>query len=215
MQSPARMDVFSDVACPWCFIGFRNLQRVLATWDGPAPEVHYRAFQLSPEHPPEGIPFEELVDTKFGGRDRFDAMTQAVRDAGDTAGIVFAMDRVTVSPNTRLAHAVIAASREAGRDGAVVDALFSGYFCEGVDITDAASIASLLESHGAVNDPARLVDDAASGAWDAHVDADLAIGAEIGVRAVPIFIADGARGVVGAQPPEVLRQLMLGELGAG
>jgi predicted DsbA family dithiol-disulfide isomerase len=121
------MDVFSDVACPWCFIGVRNLQQVLADWEGPAPEVHYRAFQLSPDHPPEGIPFDDLVETKFGGRDRFDAMNQAVKDAGRQAGITFAMDRIQVSPNTRLAHAVIAASRSTGHDDAVVDALFSGY----------------------------------------------------------------------------------------
>jgi predicted DsbA family dithiol-disulfide isomerase len=204
------MDVFSDVACPWCFIGFRNLQRVLGDWEGPAPEVYYRAFQLSPEHPAEGIPFDDLVATKFGGRERFSAMSEAVRAAGAQAGISFAMDRIAVSPNTRLAHAVIAASRRSGSEQAVVEALFSGYFSEGVDITDAGAIVALLESRDAITDPAGLVAQAGSGAWDAHVDADLAIGAEIGVRAVPVFIADGVRGVVGAQPPEVLRRLMLG-----
>ena len=54
---PVRMDVFSDVACPWCFVGFRNLQRRATAWDGPPPKIHWRAFQLQPDHPPRGMPF--------------------------------------------------------------------------------------------------------------------------------------------------------------
>lgn len=211
---PVRLDVFSDVACPWCFIGFKNLQHARSGWDGPLLEVHWRAYQLQPDYPPRGIPFEELVETKFGGRERYLEMTAHLAGVGAEAGIPFAMDRITVSPNTRLAHAVIAAARPAGTAEAVVEALFTGYFCEGVDITDPGALVALLSAHDADPDPDALVAAALSGALDASVQADLQIGAEIGVQAVPVFIADGTRGIVGAHPPEALRQLVLGEFDA-
>jgi len=209
-----RLDVFSDVACPWCFVGFRNLQRARADWDGPPLDIHWRAFQLAPENPPRGIPFRTLVETKFGGPERYAQITARLVAVGAEAGIAFAMDRIAVSPNTRLAHAVIAAARSTGQTEAVVEALFTGYFCEGVDITDPAALVELLRAHDVDRDPAGLVAAAESGELDASVDADLAIGAEIGVRAVPVFIAEGIRGIVGAHPPEALRQLVLGEFGS-
>lgn len=209
-----RMDVFSDVACPWCFVGLRNLQKARDAWEGPAPEIHWRAFQLQPEHPARGVPFAELVDTKFGGPERYAQMSTRVVALGAEAGIPFALDRITVSPNTLLAHALIAGARATGEEEAVVDALFTGYFCEGVDITDPAALGALLTAHHAAADPAGLVDAAVAGRFDAQVAADLEIGAEIGVQAVPVFIADGIRGVTGAQPPEVLRDLMSGTLAA-
>jgi len=212
-RQAVRLDVFSDVACPWCFIGFRNLQRARADWDGPPLEIHWRAFQLAPENPPRGVPFRDLVQTKFGGPERYAQMAEHLTSVGAEAGIPFALDRIAVSPNTRLAHAVIAAARDTGDAEAVIAALFAGYFCEGVDITDADALVALVSGHSAHPDPAGLVGAAQSGDLDASVEADLAIGAEIGVRAVPMFIADGSRGIVGAHPPEALRQLVLGELG--
>jgi predicted DsbA family dithiol-disulfide isomerase len=212
---PVRLDVFSDVACPWCFVGFRNLQRARTEWDGPPLDIHWRAFQLQPQTPPRGIPFNELVETKFGGPERYAEITAHLVAVGAEAGIPFAMDHITVSPNTRLAHVVIAAARQAGHAEAVIDALFTGYFCEGVDITDPDALVGLLAAHRADPDPEGLVAAARAGEFDAGVDADLQIGAEIGVRAVPVFIADGSRGIVGAHPPEALRRLVLGEFGGG
>lgn len=213
-RQPVRVDVFSDVACPWCFVGFRNLQRARADWDGPPVDIRWRAFQLAPENPPRGIPFADLVGTKFGGPERYAQMMAHLIAVGAEAGITFALDRVTISPNTRLAHAVIAAAHQSGHAEAVVGALFAGYFCEGVDVTDPGALVELLRAHAADPDPAGLVAAALAGELDASVDADLAIGAQIEVQAVPVVIADGSRGIVGAQPPEALRQLVLGEFGA-
>lgn len=213
-QQPVRMDVFSDVACPWCFVGMRNLQAARDAWAGPPPEIHWRAFQLQPDHPPRGVPFRELIETKFGGQERYDQMTAHLISVGAEAGIPFALDRIAVSPNTRLAHGVIAGARGTGAEEAVVDALFTGYFCEGVDITDPEAVVALLERHVAIDGAAALVADAVAGRYDAQVDADLAIGAEIGVQAVPVFVADGVRGIVGAQPPSAITQLMAGDFAA-
>ena len=91
-------------------------------------------------------------------------MTAHLIAVGAEAGIPFAMDRITVSPNTRLAHAVIAGARGTGCEEAVVDALFTGYFCEGVDITDPEALVGLLErARGDLTAGAALVADAVAG----------------------------------------------------
>ena len=118
------LDVFSDVACPWCFVGLRMLQRAREGWDGPEIDVRWRGFQLEPEHPPRGRPFREVIDHKLGGSRGYAQMTARLEAIGAEVGIPFALDRIVVSPNTRLAHAVIAQSRLTGDPEAVVEALF-------------------------------------------------------------------------------------------
>ena len=61
------LDVFSDVACPWCFVGLRMIQRAQEGWDGPQIDVRWRAFQLAPDNPPRGRPFREVIEDKLGG----------------------------------------------------------------------------------------------------------------------------------------------------
>jgi len=205
------LDVFSDVACPWCFVGLRMLQQAREGWDGPSVDLQWRAFQLAPENPPEGIPFARVIDEKFGGAQQYAAATDRLREIGREVGIPFALERIAVSPNTRLAHAVIAQARQAGNPDAVVEALFTGYFCEGANISDPTQIVAVLRCHSADSDPVQLV--AAAQTTDAQraVDEDLAIGARIGASAVPLFVADGVRAIVGAHPPDVIRQLILGD----
>lgn len=204
------LDVFSDVACPWCFVGLRMLQRAREGWDGPEIDVRWRAFQLEPEHPPRGRPFREVIDHKLGGPRGYAQMTARLEAIGAEVGIPFALDRIVVSPNTRLAHAVIAQSRLTGDPEALVEALFTGYFCEGVDVTDPDAIVLLLRDHDADRRPEQLVAGARSAVTEASVDEDLAIGARIGASAVPLWIADGSRAIVGAHPAEAIRQLVLG-----
>ena len=205
------LDVFSVVACPWCFVGLRMLQQAREGWDGPSVDLQWRAFQLAPENPPEGISFARVIEEKFGGAQQYEAATDRLREVGREVGIPFALERIKVSPNTRLAHAVIAQARQTGDPDVVVEALFTGYFCEGVNISDPEEIVALLGRHGADPDPAQLIAAAQTAGAQASVDEDLAIGARIGASAVPLFVVDGVRAIVGAHPPEAIRQLILGD----
>jgi predicted DsbA family dithiol-disulfide isomerase len=186
------------------------IQRAQEGWDGPQIDVRWRAFQLAPDNPPRGRPFREVIEDKLGGPAGYAQMSARLAAIGAEVGIPFAIDRIGVSPNTRLAHRVIAQARLSGDPDAVVEALFTGYFCEGVDITDPDEIVALLRAHGADPHPEQLVATAQVGEADALVEEDLAIGARIGASAVPLLIADGTRGIVGAQPPEAIRRLVLG-----
>lgn len=201
------MDVWSDIACPWCYIGTRFLARALGDWDGPPVHVRHRAFELRPDLPPRGVPFRPEMERKFGGSEALAAALEQVTAAGAAAGIEFRMDRIARAPNTRLAHRVIALSREGGDEGPVVDALFAGYFCEGRDVGDPDTLRDLVAAAG-LADADALVARALAGEGDASVADDEDLAGRIGATAVPVFVAGGRRGLVGAHPPEHLRDLL-------
>lgn len=191
------VDVFSDLVCPWCFIGRRRLQKALAAEEPGAVEIRWRAFQLAPELPPEGVDAESYFAEKFGGPERIKAMHDRVAAVAAEDGLELRFDLQKRSPNTRLAHR---ATKLAPDPDAAVESLFSAHFLQGEDIADRDTLLRLLPGL----DPARL--DAGEGS--AEVDEDLALAGQIGISGVPFFVADMRVAVSGAQPAAVLNQLI-------
>ena len=99
------LDLFSDIACPWCSIGEAHLREALA--DGPGAEVRWRPFQLQPGLPPGGASKEAFFPTKFGGEAQMEAAFAHVAGAGAAAGVPFDFSRLAGAPNTRDAHRVV------------------------------------------------------------------------------------------------------------
>jgi predicted DsbA family dithiol-disulfide isomerase len=203
------IDVVSDVVCPWCFIGKRRLEGALALYakalpEAPAPEVTWRPFQLNPGMPDEGMPRAEYVQRKFG--DRGGAVYDRVSGVGREVGIPFAFDRIARQPNTLAAHSLIEFGQAHGAQDAVVEALFRGYFLEGVDLTVRENLVAIAAAAG--------LDRAAAGAWlDDSSKRDTAAAEdqrarEIGVEGVPFFIFNGRLAVSGAHPAETLFEAM-------
>lgn len=202
-----RLDVFADIACPWCFIGRRLLADALARRDGPPVEVRHRAFQLDPRLPDEGVPFGPHIAAKLGGPEAVEASFRRLEAIGAEVGIPFAMDAITRAPNTRLAHRVVACAAGRGDADAVLGALYAGYFCDGRDVTDPAGLRGALDAAG-IPDGGDLVDAAVEGHGAERVAEDLDLGRHIGVSSVPTLVADGRRGLVGAHPPESLLRFL-------
>ena len=200
-----RIDVISDVVCPWCFIGKRRLEQALQLLgeDGAEPqavEVVWRPFQLNPQLPREGISRAEYVAAKFGGR--AEQIYARVAGAGRTVGIEFAFDRIARQPNTSAAHQLIDLARDAGVQDAMVETLFRGYFLEGKDLTHAPVLIEMAEQAGldAARARACLEDDAHRQAI-VEQDKDAR---ELGVTGVPFFVFGGQLAVSGAQEAHVL-----------
>jgi predicted DsbA family dithiol-disulfide isomerase len=196
------IDVVSDPVCPWCYIGKRRLERAIAGRPEYRFQVGWRPFQLNPDMPRAGMERQQYLSLKFGGRERAFKIYAHVAKAGEDEGIAFRFQAIRRQPNTFDAHRLIRWAAAAGRQDAVVEALFRRYFEDGVDIGDRAALAAIAGAAG--------LDGAQVGAWlDEEKDSALvreeeAIARRMGIGGVPCFIVDRRFAVSGAQDPSVL-----------
>jgi predicted DsbA family dithiol-disulfide isomerase len=206
------LEVWSDVACPWCYVGRRNLQVAIADFDElDRPDVRWRAFQLDPTVPADGTDAEPYFAARFGADvAKFDESRERLSAMGEELGIDFRWDRQRIVPNTRLAHRVIAAARQLDEHEQVLDAIFAAYFERGIDIGSAPALLQVVAEQ--LDDAplaARIlelaIDDAAV---SAQVDEDIAEARALEITGVPCFVADRAIAVPGAVPAPVLAQLL-------
>ena len=196
-----QIDVVSDAVCPWCYIGKRHLEAALAELPDVAATIHWRPYQLDPTIPPGGLDRRAYMARKFG-EDRLPHIHARLTEAGRAAGLDLAFDRIKRSPNTLDAHRLIRWAWSAGRQDAVVEALFRAFFIDGEDISDREILAARAADAGMDREiVSRLLNE------DADVDAvrdEIEKARTLGVTGVPFFILGGRLGVSGAQPPEVL-----------
>jgi predicted DsbA family dithiol-disulfide isomerase len=195
------IQVWSDVVCPWCYLGKRRLETALDGFDGDV-RVTYRAYQLDPAPVPVPIRTKDAMAGKFGGRERAERMFAHVAGIAAGDGLVLNFDRA-IAANTFDAHRLIAWGAAQHRQADMLDALQRAHFTDGVDIGAPAALAAVAGSIGldAGAAAAFLASDAGADA----VHADLAAARELGITSVPTFVIDGRYAVQGAQEPEVLR----------
>jgi predicted DsbA family dithiol-disulfide isomerase len=197
-----KIDVYSDMVCPWCRIGKKNLETALALWAREAEEpleLTYHAFQLDPSVPPEGLPFRENMAGKFGNDRLVEEMLARVTEAGAAVGVTFRFDRVSRMPNTRLAHRITALVPE-GRRGDWIDAVMTAYFEHGRDIGDADVLMDIAANLGFDADDLRARLDAGEGTRE--VEDDLAAAQSMGITGVPFFVLNGRYALSGAYPAD-------------
>lgn len=195
------VDVYSDLVCPWCYIGKRRLEQALESVQAQErARVFWRPFQLNPTMPATGMDRRVYLETKFGGPGEVQAIHDRITVAGVSAGIEFAFGRITRTPNTFDAHRLVWFAQQQGRQDAVVEALFHGYFTDGVNVGEADALISMAAGAG--------LDAAAVGRFlqtKDGVDAvrqEEARGRQLGIRGVPYFVLNGKTVVSGAQPVE-------------
>jgi predicted DsbA family dithiol-disulfide isomerase len=193
------VEIYSDVICPWCYVGKRRFERAIQQ-GGNTVKTHvaWRPFQLNPTMPQNGMDRTAYLAAKFGSPDRFKEMEQRLLEAGRAERIPFAFEKIARTPNTFLAHRLIWYAGIQGRQDAMVDRLFKGYFEEGFDIGSLSILAELAEQAGLRANEFLMSEEGA-----AEVKAEESVGHKMGIRGVPYFVFDGTYGVSGAQPPEV------------
>jgi len=205
-----QIDVISDVVCPWCFIGKRNLEQALETWRAKhrdqEPMVRWHPFQLNPQLPASGVPRKQYLENKFGGPERAKEIYARVLAAGKRAGIDFAFDAIQVQPNTINAHRMLQFAAERGKQDEMAEVIFRRYFLEGADLSDTQTLADMAQQAGLnrAEAAAYLASDANS---ELIKEQDRRARA-IGVEGVPFFIFNQRLALSGAQPPEVIVEAM-------
>ena len=205
------IDVISDVACPWCFVGRRRLGAALALLaeHDPAlrPVVSWHPFQLNPDLPREGIDRRAYLEAKFGGAEGAAETYERVRAAGKTVGIDFAFERILRQPNTLDAHRLISWAQARGSAEDVVERLFRAYFLEGRFVGDPQVLAAVAAEAGQDGAAVSAMLASEEGAQQI-LDMDRRV-RELGVTGVPFFIFAGKVAVSGAQEPGTLVDAML------
>ena len=201
-----RLDIFSDPICPWCFIGKRRLERALAARPDLEIGVHWRAFQLNPEMPAEGMERQLYLELKFGGPAAAQRIYDTIAEAGAGEKIDFDFGAIRRTPNTINAHRLIRrAAAAAGKQDAVVEALFRRYFLAGEDIGDTAALLEVATEAGL--ESAGLEAFLAGSEESETVRGEDALARRTGIQGVPTFIFANRFALSGAHEPEVLIQM--------
>ncbi|HKT35109.1 MAG TPA: DsbA family oxidoreductase [Nitrospira sp.] len=198
MNEPLTIDIYSDVVCPWCYVGKRRFERALSQLSGLPERITWRPFQLNPTMPPQGTERTAYLEAKFGNLDAFRRLEEHVVAAGISEGISFAFEKITTTPNTFLAHRLIWYAAQHGRQDPMVEALFKGYFEDGADIGSSSVLTGLADSAGV--DAGEFL---GTDQGIADVKAEEATGHRLGIRAVPYFVMNNRYGISGAQPVDV------------
>ena len=193
------IEVYSDIVCPWCYIGERRLERALASRPpGERVDVVFRPYQLDPGASETAVPLLDHLQRRFGARTQ--GMLDAVTQAAESEGLTLAWDRA-LSANTRTAHRLLQwALREGGPEvqRKLVDALFALHFTNGGNVADNEQLVAAAASVGLDADGARAY--LASDEGVSELEAELDKARALGITSVPTFVIDGRYAVQGAQP---------------
>ena len=201
-----KVDIWSDVVCPWCYIGKRRFEAALRRFPGADDvTVTFRAFQLDPGAPPgAATPVRQVYERKFGPG-QADQMIDRVTALAAGEGLSFDLDRA-VRANTLLAHRVLWLARQRDVQEAVKERLLRAYFTEGGNVGDPDTLAGLAAECGL--DREEVLGFLASDAGAAEVAGDLTEALELGITAVPTYVFDGRWSVPGAQEPDTFLRVL-------
>jgi predicted DsbA family dithiol-disulfide isomerase len=205
-MAPLTVEIWSDVVCPWCYVGKRRLESALAKFDRPV-EVVWRSFELDPSAPREReLPAAEHLAAKYGmSVEQAQASQSQLTELAAAEGLEYHLDR-TRGGNSFDAHRMIHLAAAHGLQDAAKERLMRAYFTEAEPIGDPDTLVRLMAEIGIDEDEARSVLHG-----DAYADAvreDEHVATRIGIQGVPFFVLNRRYGVSGAQPAEVLLEAL-------
>jgi predicted DsbA family dithiol-disulfide isomerase len=203
------IDITSDFICPWCWIGHTNLKAALALAGQPHVRQHFLPFELNPGMPPEGMHRQAYRTAKFGNWARSQSMDEDVTQAGKLIGLDFHYERIERTPNTRLAHKLIAYTQLQGdsvKSERLFEALFVAYFSHGRNIGDPTVLADLAAANG-IDTQAALAY-MHSDTADTLLDAALEQARAAGINSVPSLLIGNHR-IAGAQTAESMAAILV------
>lgn len=196
-----KIDVFSDIVCPWCLIGSVRLDRAIAASGIPDAEIDlvYHPFLLRPDTPPEGYDLRAELQRKYGVDPR--QMFARVEAAAQESGIDLDLSKQPRIYPTLAGHTLLRHARDKGTQRALAKALFDAYFLEARNIADEDVLVSVATQHGFAPEEVRAV--VADPRELQRTQLDIGMGSSIGIRGVPYFVFEQSFALSGAQPERV------------
>ena len=213
MTEPIRVDVWSDVVCPWCYIGKRRLEAGAAAFadcrpDARPVEVEFHSFELSPDIPVdfEGTSVDFLVRHKRISEAKVREMHERVSDIAASVGLDYDFDSVRPT-NTLKAHQLLHFAKAQGAQPEMKERLLSAYFLEGRHVGRDEELSGLAHEVGLDRD--EVLRSLKDEDFLPAVRADQRLAAELGIRGVPFFVIDGKYAISGAQGPDVFAEALI------
>jgi predicted DsbA family dithiol-disulfide isomerase len=201
MKPKIKIDVVSDVVCPWCYIGKRRLEKAVVELSNAYDfDIEYHPFELNPTTPESGLNLQEYLTKKFGGEDRYAEITARVTGVAAEEGLTFDFSKQSISPNTRKAHSLIQLARGEGKQLAVKEAFMKAYFTDGVDLSKKENLVNVAVYAGLDVENVETV------LADEHAPIQVALAeqelSKLGISGVPFYIINNKYGISGAQSSE-------------
>jgi len=203
-----KIEIWSDIACPFCYIGKKNLDEALANFPGSNQvDVEFKSYQLAPDASPySGQSYYDALADKFGGIEQAKQMTNQVAEHAKQAGLQFDFDHMKPT-NTWDAHRLIHYAKEHNKSDEMTEKLFSAHFTEAKDVGDIDVLSNLAEQVGInQSDTKAVLQNEEAYTKDVAFDIDEA--KQFGITGVPYFIFNRKYAVSGAQPKEAFLQAL-------
>lgn len=202
------IDVVSDVACPWCVIGYKNLEHALASLAGEIEaDLSWHAFELRPDAPAEGENWREHIMSKYGmSYEQSEENRKRITGAGEQVGFTFNFTDDMRTQNTFNCHRLLHWAKDTEQQTALKLALFEAYFTDRTDVNDTEVLLQAVDKAGLDRDSAAAV--LASDRFEQAVRSEEGHYQQMGVSSVPTFIVNGKYAITGGQPAEVFVQAL-------
>lgn len=207
MTAPSlHVDVWSDIACPWCYIGHSTLRQAIQKYDGHV-TVRYHSYELAPDTPRdfEGSEVEFLTEHKGMPTDQVQQMLQQMATTGHSVGVRFNFDEVRHTSTLR-AHEALQHAAEHDKQAELLERLFRAYFTEGQHLGQDSVLVELAAEVGLDGDALRA--DLSAERYAGHVQRDIKRAQQMGVRGVPFFVFEDNYGVSGAQSSQTFGEVL-------
>lgn len=203
-----KIEIWSDIACPFCYIGKRKLEKVIQKFQyKESIEVEWKSFQLNPDQKtdPSVNSLEYLAKSKGWSMTQVREITSHVAQMASAEGLTFDYEH-TVMANTKNAHRLIHLAKKTGKGNEMKERLLKAYFTDGLNVDDSKTLLSLGKEVGLVEEEIKAMLE--SNQFEEAVDQDIYESRLIGVRGVPFFVLDRKFGISGAQADEVFDQTL-------
>jgi predicted DsbA family dithiol-disulfide isomerase len=204
-KTKIKIEVVSDVVCPWCYIGKRRLEKAIDqskdTFDF---EIEYLPFELNPAMPKEGRNQKEYLVAKFGSEAQYEKIIGNTTKVAADEGLAFDFSKQHVSPNTRDAHRIIWLAKKENKQTEAKEAFMKAYFEDGVDLSKTENLLNVATQVGLDRAKVEKVLHSEEGLAEVITAEKLSV--QRGVSGVPFYIIDGKYGISGAQSSDTFIQ---------
>lgn len=201
-----KIDVVSDVACPWCYVGMKRLEKALAMTPEIETQVTWQPFQLDPSVPTSGRDIKEYYASKFGSEDQAQRIFDNMENVGKEEGINFDFMKMSRTMNTLPLHVLMVEAEKQGFKTQLKTRFFRAYFEDATDLSSSENLVKIMEEFGW--DRSTTLDYLENKELGTQIKEKIKYYQSKGVSAVPFFIFNDKYGVSGAQAPNVLAQML-------